>query len=164
MTSRQKEICLNVVIARVVIYGESPTKRHLWQRFSLEIALPALWLPSSGEWIQRFMHVSNIWTVTQSHVAHGPLARYVKLWVTHAPGLPGTFSPPPRVSDPDMHHGTCVTHVPWRMPGSLTRGFLWSRRRGKTFPAFPAHVQPAILRIWQEAHDSVRARQSSDDK
>ena len=23
---------------------------------------------------------------------------------------------------------------------------------GKTFPAFPAHAQPAILRIWQEAH------------
>ena len=29
------------------------------------------------------------------------------------PGMPGTFSPAPRVSDPDMHHGTCVTHVPW---------------------------------------------------
>ena len=28
----------------------------------------------------------------------------------------------PRVSDPDMHHGTCVTHVPWCMSGSLTRG------------------------------------------
>ena len=26
------------------------------------------------------------------------------------------------VSDPDMHHGTCVTHVPWCMSGSLTRG------------------------------------------
>ena len=25
---------------------------------------------------------------------------------------------------------------------------------GKTFPAFPAHAQPAILRIWQEAHGS----------
>ena len=70
----------------------------------------------------------------------------------HAPGMPGTFSPPPRVSDPDMHHGTCVTHVPWCMPGSLTSSFLWSRWRGKTFPAFPAHAQPAILRIWQEAH------------
>ena len=23
---------------------------------------------------------------------------------------------------------------------------------GKTFPAFPVHVQPAILRIWLEAH------------
>ena len=38
--------------------------------------------------------------------------------------MPGTFSPPPRVSDPDMHHGTCVTHVPWCMTGSLTSGFL----------------------------------------
>ena len=26
------------------------------------------------------------------------------------------------VNDPDMHHGTCVTHVPWCMSGSLTRG------------------------------------------
>ena len=41
-----------------------------------------------------------------------PLARYAKLRVVHAPGMPGTFSPPPRVRCPDMHHGTCVTHVP----------------------------------------------------
>ena len=25
---------------------------------------------------------------------------------------------------------------------------------GKAFPAFPAHAQPAVLRIWQEAHGS----------
>ena len=43
----------------------------------------------------------------------------------------GTFSSPPRVSDPDMYHGTCVTHVPWCMPGSLTNGFPWSRWREK---------------------------------
>ena len=43
---------------------------------------------------------------------HGPLTRCVKSQVAHAPGMPGTFSPPPRVSYPDMHHGTCVTHVP----------------------------------------------------
>ena len=60
--------------------------------------------------------------------AHGPLARHVKLRVAHAPG---TFSPSPWARDPDMHHGTCVTHVPWCMPGSLTSGFLWSRWRGK---------------------------------
>ena len=30
-----------------------------------------------------------------------------------------------------MHHGTCVTHVPWCMLGSLTSSFLWSRWRGK---------------------------------
>ena len=28
----------------------------------------------------------------------------------------------PPVSDPGMHHGTCVTHVPWCVSGSLTRG------------------------------------------
>ena len=71
-----------------------------------------------------------------------------KIAGAHAPGMPGTFSPSPQVSDPDMHHGTCVTHVPWCMPGSLTSGFIWNRRRGETFPAFPAHAQPAILRIW----------------
>ena len=63
--------------------------------------------------------------------ANGPLARYVKLRVAHAPGMPGTFPPPPRATDPGMHHGTCVTHVPWCMPGSLTSGFIWSRWRGK---------------------------------
>ena len=31
--------------------------------------------------------------------------------------MPGTFSLPPQVSDPDMHHGTCMTHVSWCMPG-----------------------------------------------
>ena len=62
---------------------------------------------------------------------HGPLSRYVKLRVAHAPGMPGTFSPPPRVNDPDMHHGTCVTHVPRCMSGSLTSGFHWGRWRGK---------------------------------
>ena len=55
---------------------------------------------------------------------HGSLTRYVKLQVAHAPGMPGTFSRhrlqrKPLVSDPDMHHGRCVTvmHVgianPW---------------------------------------------------
>ena len=47
--------------------------------------------------------------------------------------MPGAFSVPPRFSDPDMHHDTCVTHMPWCMPGSLTSGFRWSRWRGKRF-------------------------------
>ena len=49
---------------------------------------------------------------------YGPLARYEKLRVTHAPGISGTFSPPQRVGDPDM-------------PESLTSGFLWNLWRGK---------------------------------
>ena len=38
-----------------------------------------------------------------------------------------SLSPPPKVSDSVMHHGMCVTHVPWCMPGSPTSGFHWSR-------------------------------------
>ena len=62
---------------------------------------------------------------------HGPLTRYVKLRVAHVPGMPGMYSPPPQVRDPFMHHGTCVSHVPRCMPGSLTCVFLWSWWRGK---------------------------------
>ena len=54
---------------------------------------------------------------------HGPLTRYVKLWVAHVPGMPGTFSTPPT----SMETAAVA---------------------GKTFPVFPAHAQPAILRIW----------------
>ena len=35
------------------------------------------------------------------------------------------------VSDPGMHHGTCVTHVPWFMPGSPARG------GGENVPGIP---------------------------
>ena len=70
------------------------------------------------------------WTVHQlyspsSVMWHGPLASYVKLQFALAltPGMPITFFPPPWVSDPDMHHDRCVTHVPWCMPGSLTVSF-----------------------------------------
>ena len=49
-------------------------------------------------------------------------------------GSAGNVFPPPRFSDPDMHQGTCVTHVPWCMLGSLTSGFLWS---GKNVPDIP---------------------------
>ena len=31
--------------------------------------------------------------------------------------------PPLRVSNPNMHHGTCVMHVPWCMLGTLTSVF-----------------------------------------
>ena len=68
---------------------------------------------------------------------NGPLARYIKLRVAHAPGIPGAFSPPPWDSDPDVHHGTCVTHVPWCMSGSLTSGFYLNSVTGENAPGIP---------------------------
>ena len=62
---------------------------------------------------------------------HGPLARYIKLRVGHAPGMLRMLSSSPRVRDPDMHNSTCTTNVPWCMPESLTSGFLWGCWRAK---------------------------------
>ena len=76
------------------------------------------------------IHLNYLSAVYSLHY-HGPLARYIKLRVPHAPGMPGTFYPPLRVSEPDMHHGACATNVPWCMPGSLIGVFFWSRWRGK---------------------------------
>ena len=52
----------------------------------------------------------------------------------------------PLVSDPGMHHGTCVAHVPWCMSGSL------ACVGGENDPGITGACAPAILRIWQEAH------------
>ena len=41
------------------------------------------------------------------------------------------FNVKPRISDPGMHHGTCVTHVPWCMSGSPIRG------GGENVPSIP---------------------------
>ena len=98
------------------------------------------------------IHLCFLYVAHVCRLIHWPLTRYATLRVAHAPGMSGTVSPPPRVSDPDMHHGTCVTHAPWCMPGSLTSVFFFKSVAEKTFPAFPAHAHPAILRIWLEAH------------
>ena len=85
-----------------------------------------------SEWPPLMLEHGRVITPTFSHdLIHGPLARHVKLGVAHVPGMPGTFSAPLRISDPDMHHGKCVAHVPWCMPGSLISGSLWSRLREK---------------------------------
>ena len=52
----------------------------------------------------------------------------------------------PLVSDPGMHHSTCVTHVPWCMSGSLNSG------GGENVPGIPCAWATRFFRIWQEAH------------
>ena len=81
---------------------------------------------------------------------HGPLTRYVKLWFAHAPGMPGTsphhrFQRKPPVSDPSMHHGTCVAHVQWCMSGSLTRS------GGENVPGIPAECTTREFRYLARA-------------
>ena len=104
----------------------------VWLSINTHMAEP--WMDACAIWkrvFHKYVHCFVGCVLPYLIVVHGPLDRYVKLRFAHAPGMPGTFSPPPRVSDPDMHHGTCVTHVPCCMSGSLTIGFLWIQWRGK---------------------------------
>ena len=66
------------------------------------------------------------------------------------------FQRKPLVSDPGMHHGTCVTHVPWCMSGSLTCG------DGENVPGIPGACAPAILRIWKEANEFLVRKEQAE--
>ena len=71
----------------------------------------------------RLVGVQYFWVVTacgRSYLSLGCVG-YTCHW----------FQWKPPVGDPGMHHGTCVTHVPWYMSGSLTRG------GGENVPGIP---------------------------
>ena len=142
--------------------GTKLNELYIWRIMALKQLLyfwDTVLIPNAKPWASKGIRnvIPTIFTVTYTYRICHCKSQTPHVWAScqirkiagaHALGMPGTSSPSPQVSDPDMHHGTCVTHVPWCMPGSLTSSFLWNRRRGKTFPAFPAHAQPAILRIW----------------
>ena len=90
---------------------------------------------------QRKTH-SLCWRLAQSHWFHGPLTRYAKLQVAHAPGMPGTFTP---AAD---FEGNCFLAIPACITARALRTCRDACRdrlpaaTGKTFPAFPAHAHP----------------------
>ena len=62
------------------------------------------------------------------------------------------FKGKPLASDPGMHHGKCVTHLPWCMSGSLTHGC------GENVPGIPgACTTRNFTYILQEANDNTIA-------
>ena len=97
----------------------------------------------------------NIWQwwrwsgVSQGHLSgcserylHGPLTRYVKLRVVHAPGMPGTSSPDAEFKGKrELAIPACITARASRTCRDACRDCL-PAVAGKTFPAFPAHAHP----------------------
>ena len=55
----------------------------------------------NGGWAKNLLKLRHGWLITPRYFVwvlspiHGPLVRYVKLRIVQAPGMPGTFSPPP---------------------------------------------------------------------
>ena len=55
-----------------------------------------------------------------------------------------TFSSPPKIMDPDMHHSTCVTHMPWCLPVSLIRKRLRHSQRVRNRPFYVSGKRPIL--------------------
>ena len=73
---------------------------------------------------------------------NGPLTRYVKLRVAHAPGMPGTFSPTAEFKgNRELAIPACMKARACRTCRDACRDCLLAVA-GKTFPAFPAHAHP----------------------
>ena len=101
------------------------------------ILLTLIWQPPNYEW----------WCPTNKSITILPIVCHklsnFAIWASYqqhklagcpsGTGNAGNVFPPSRVSDPDLHHATCVTHGPWCMSGSLTSGFLWSQWQGKPY-------------------------------
>ena len=83
-------------------------------------------------------HIIYIYLVAE----HGPLTRYVKLQVAHAPGMPGTFSPAADFKgNRQLAIPACITARAWRTCRDACQDRL-PAATGKMFQAFPAHAHP----------------------
>ena len=106
--------------------------------------------------------------------SHGPLARYVNCGLRMCRECRERFphqrlQRKPLVSDPGLHHGTCVMHWPWCMSGSLTRdggenvhgipGTCATRNftylsRGPPPQTTPKQRTPSTMRTWVLTYSS----------
>ena len=68
----------------------------------------------------------------------------------------GRLQRKPLASDPDMHHDTCVTHVPWCMSGSLTRG------GGENVPGIPGSCTTTTTTTTTTTHTHTHTQKTSN--
>ena len=151
-------VCMN---ATALINGSTVQRRHMSVKSCQISGNQAVWSTACSGW-----HKSHQSCVLLAFLAGNP--QVMTSWASYqirkiagcaCAGNAGNVFPrrrfqrKPIVSDPGMHHGTCVTHVPWCMSGSLTCG------DGENVPGIPGACAPAILRIWQEAHEGRKPNQ-----
>ena len=117
--------------------------QHIMHHTGLDTAVVITW--SIITWYSGQNLNASLNTQKTHHISrYGPLTRYVKLQVAHAPGMPGTFSPAADFKGNRwLAIPTCITARAWRTCRDACRDRL-PAVTGKTFPAFPAHAHPQI--------------------
>ena len=104
--------------------GSQLHEHYFFYRWSI---INIKWVMSPGEYCCDYYPG----TLSSSSTGNGPLTRYVQLRVAHAPGMLGTFSPPP-TSRAVMHVGSLNHNGGENVPGipgaCATRGFTYLAR------------------------------------
>ena len=121
----------NQQLSKIVSYNGLPSKRvtiiplrvHGHHEDGLVSLLYMHHLTSLSEQLGLSKVAFYVWQIEiiTSISIHGPLTRYVKLRVAYAPGMPGTFSPPPtskettcelsRHASRHVRHARAVMHI-----------------------------------------------------
>ena len=79
--------------------------------------------------------------------SHGPLTRYIKLRVAHAPGMPGTFSLSPTSKETDSYRSRNASRHMRDTRAVMHVGIANLRWRGNV-PGIPGACATSNLRIW----------------
>ena len=66
----------------------------------------------------------------------------------------------PLLSDPGMHHGTCVTHVPWCMSGSLSHGGGENVPGMRNLQCYVSGKRPVDIFWWVQMQHYTSAHQN----
>ena len=141
-------------VPEILIRGSWEISIVLWSK-PFDIQCGSLGLSGLITWLLSFLRGLGLWWGLGLWLATWASYQIRKIAGCACAGNAGNVFPrrrfqmKPLVSDPGMHHGTCVTHVPWCMSGSLTCG------DGENVPGIPGACALAISRIWQEVHISV---------
>ena len=97
----------------------------------MEISFPSCWWFVTSNRLYGVTVRGDFIPGSRVHHSNGPLTRYAKLRLAHAPGMPATFPPPPWVSDPAASRHARDARAVMHAEIAYWRCFLWSRWRGK---------------------------------
>ena len=108
----------------------------LYQSYDIYLSITFLWYlskwPTRSCTISRHFELTRPRTYTSIYRAYMCICVYIIIRICVFSWVLFSYSHLCQsVSDPGMQHGTCVTHVPWCMSGSLTRG------GGENVPGIP---------------------------
>ena len=132
-----------------------PTNCHIWRAFWV-----TSWHTRSRTALGPQCHAMSVMQCVQPS-CNGPLTRYVKLWFAHAPGMPGTFSPPQiskeiasqrsRHASRHVRHARAVMHVgianPWWRGNVSDIPGAWATHNFTYLVRGPCTRTPLMLRL-----------------